>query len=61
MAKHLFEKCIRAVLREKTVVMVTHQLQYLSQCDHVLLMHEGTIAAVSELILYTVVCFHAHI
>lgn len=29
--KELFEKCITGLLRDKTVVLVTHQLQYLKE------------------------------
>ena len=50
-SKHLFEKyntnlvsllamymirCIRGILSDKAVILVTHQIQYLKQCDTVL-------------------------
>ncbi|XP_070538074.1 ATP-binding cassette sub-family C member 5-like [Ptychodera flava] len=41
--KHLFKQLIRGALRGKTILFVTHQLQYLSQCDEVLVMKEGRI------------------
>jgi ABC-type sulfate/molybdate transport systems ATPase subunit len=41
----LFEKCIKTALSGKTVVLVTHQLQYLPQCDSVVVMLNGTISA----------------
>ncbi|XP_006823925.1 ATP-binding cassette sub-family C member 5-like [Saccoglossus kowalevskii] len=41
--KHLFKQLIRGALRGKTIVFVTHQLQYLSQCDTVLVMKDGEI------------------
>ncbi|XP_014306305.2 ATP-binding cassette sub-family C member 11-like isoform X1 [Myotis lucifugus] len=41
--KHIFEECIRKALRGKTVVLVTHQLQYLQFCDQVLLLEDGKI------------------
>ena len=39
-SRHLFDKCIRGVLSEKCVVLVTHQLQYVQQCDTVLALKE---------------------
>ncbi|XP_075870988.1 ATP-binding cassette sub-family C member 5 [Nelusetta ayraudi] len=42
-ANHIFRNAIRKQLRHKTVVFVTHQLQYLVDCDDVILMREGTI------------------
>ncbi|XP_046462037.1 ATP-binding cassette sub-family C member 5-like isoform X1 [Daphnia pulex] len=41
--KHIFEQCIRGALKGKTVVFVTHQLQYLSQCDEVIFMDDGRV------------------
>nr|XP_018899809.1 PREDICTED: probable multidrug resistance-associated protein lethal(2)03659 [Bemisia tabaci] len=43
--KHLFEDCISLALKDKTVILVTHQLQYLSNVDHVIMMQNGTIEA----------------
>uniref|UniRef100_A0A3P8TNL0 ATP-binding cassette sub-family C member 5 n=1 Tax=Amphiprion percula TaxID=161767 RepID=A0A3P8TNL0_AMPPE len=42
-ANHTFRNAIRKQLRHKTVVFVTHQLQYLVDCDDVILMREGSI------------------
>ncbi|OWF39616.1 Multidrug resistance-associated protein 9 [Mizuhopecten yessoensis] len=42
--QHLFHKCIDKVLKDKTVVLVTHQLQYLKQCDDIYVMDDGKIA-----------------
>ncbi|KAJ3162748.1 Multidrug resistance-associated protein 4 [Geranomyces michiganensis] len=41
--KHLFEKCIRGILKGKAVILVTHQLQYVSNCDHVCVIENGRI------------------
>ncbi|XP_021375726.1 multidrug resistance-associated protein 5-like [Mizuhopecten yessoensis] len=41
--QHLFHKCIDNVLRDKTVVLVTHQLQYLKHCDEIYVMDDGEI------------------
>ncbi|EFX63846.1 ABC protein, subfamily ABCC, partial [Daphnia pulex] len=40
---HIFNYCIRGALKDKTVIFVTHQLQYLSQCDDVIFMDRGRI------------------
>ncbi|KAM9318597.1 ATP-binding cassette sub-family C member 5 [Pholidichthys leucotaenia] len=42
-ANHIFHNAIRKQLRHKTVVFVTHQLQYLVDCDDVILMRDGSI------------------
>uniref|UniRef100_A0A2S2PCH1 Putative multidrug resistance-associated protein lethal n=1 Tax=Schizaphis graminum TaxID=13262 RepID=A0A2S2PCH1_SCHGA len=36
--KHLFEKCIKDYLKEKTCILITHQIQYLSSVDQIVLM-----------------------
>jgi len=41
---HIFEQCIRGFLADRTVVLVTHQLQYLQHCDRVLIMTDGRIS-----------------
>ncbi|XP_071756494.1 ATP-binding cassette sub-family C member 5 isoform X2 [Centroberyx gerrardi] len=41
---HLFYNAIRGAAKGKTVLFVTHQLQYLSECDDVILMKDGQIA-----------------
>nr|XP_055220669.1 ATP-binding cassette sub-family C member 12 isoform X4 [Gorilla gorilla gorilla] len=41
--KHVFEECIKKTLRGKTVVLVTHQLQFLESCDEVILLEDGKI------------------
>jgi len=45
---NLFERCIRNELRGKTVVFVTHQLQFLSKCDQVIFMERGRIVDQGE-------------
>ncbi|KAL7991103.1 hypothetical protein Chor_014533, partial [Crotalus horridus] len=40
---HIFNSAIRKHLRTKTVVFITHQLQYLVDCDEVIFMKEGCI------------------
>ncbi|XP_037531128.1 multidrug resistance-associated protein 5 [Nematolebias whitei] len=41
---HIFNRAIRGAARGKTVLFVTHQLQYLPECDDVILMKDGQIA-----------------
>ncbi|XP_071949501.1 ATP-binding cassette sub-family C member 5-like [Antedon mediterranea] len=33
--KHIFNQCIRGLMKNKTVVLITHQLQYLQYCDEI--------------------------
>ncbi|XP_035267041.1 multidrug resistance-associated protein 5 [Anguilla anguilla] len=40
----LFYGAVRGAARTRTVLFVTHQLQYLAECDEVLLMKDGQIA-----------------
>ncbi|ORY46466.1 hypothetical protein BCR33DRAFT_753523 [Rhizoclosmatium globosum] len=42
--RHLFEKCILGSMKSRTRILVTHQLHYLSQCDYIVFMKEGSIA-----------------
>uniref|UniRef100_A0A1J3EY77 ABC-type xenobiotic transporter n=6 Tax=Noccaea caerulescens TaxID=107243 RepID=A0A1J3EY77_NOCCA len=39
----LFHKCVEDSLREKTVVLVTHQVEFLSKVDQILVMEAGRI------------------
>lgn len=39
----IFENCIKAFLQEKVCVLVTHQLQYLKEVKHALLMNNGRV------------------
>ncbi|BES95625.1 Multidrug resistance-associated protein [Nesidiocoris tenuis] len=41
--KHLFEECVAGFLREKTVILVTHQIQYLEKVDKIILLENGTV------------------
>ncbi|KAL5233639.1 hypothetical protein ACI65C_001049 [Semiaphis heraclei] len=41
--KHLFEKCIKGYLKEKTCILITHQIQYLSSVDQIVLMENANI------------------
>nr|XP_056718351.1 ATP-binding cassette sub-family C member 12-like [Euleptes europaea] len=41
--KNIFEKCIKEALQGRTVLLVTHQLQYLEFCDEIILLEDGEI------------------
>ncbi|XP_055085554.1 ATP-binding cassette sub-family C member 12 isoform X2 [Periophthalmus magnuspinnatus] len=41
--KHIFEECIKKELHGKSVILITHQLQYLEFCDSILLLEDGEI------------------
>ncbi|KAL0973582.1 hypothetical protein UPYG_G00206420 [Umbra pygmaea] len=40
---HIFNNAIKKQLRHKTIIFVTHQLQYLVDCDEVIFMRDGSI------------------
>ncbi|XP_046746906.1 ATP-binding cassette sub-family C member 4-like [Diprion similis] len=40
---HLFKECIQKFLKNKTRILVTHQLQYLRQADAVIVLNRGTV------------------
>ncbi|KAJ3039965.1 Multidrug resistance-associated protein 4 [Rhizophlyctis rosea] len=39
--RRLFQNCIQTLLKDCTVVLVTHQLQYVRECDRVVLLEGG--------------------
>uniref|UniRef100_A0A3B3UXY2 ATP-binding cassette sub-family C member 5 n=1 Tax=Poecilia latipinna TaxID=48699 RepID=A0A3B3UXY2_9TELE len=41
--KHIFEECIKKELQGKSIILVTHQLQYLEFCDDILVLEEGEV------------------
>ncbi|XP_026106150.1 multidrug resistance-associated protein 5 [Carassius auratus] len=41
---HIFHSAIRRMAKSRTVIFVTHQLQFLPECDEVVLMKDGQIA-----------------
>lgn len=43
--KHIFEKCVKEYLKDKSRILVTHQLQYLQNLQHVVIMNNGRIEA----------------
>ncbi|XP_037509647.1 ATP-binding cassette subfamily C member 4 isoform X1 [Rhipicephalus sanguineus] len=47
-AKHLFEVCIRGYLKNKIVILCTHQLQFLKSANHILVLKEGKMLALGS-------------
>ncbi|XP_068086395.1 ATP-binding cassette sub-family C member 4 [Anabrus simplex] len=43
--KHLFDECISMLLADKTRILVTHQLQYLKESDHIVIINNGQVEA----------------
>uniref|UniRef100_A0A8C5HF65 Multidrug resistance-associated protein 9-like n=1 Tax=Gouania willdenowi TaxID=441366 RepID=A0A8C5HF65_GOUWI len=41
--KHIFEECVQRELRGKSIILVTHQLQYLEFCDDILVLEDGEV------------------
>ncbi|XP_076255687.1 putative multidrug resistance-associated protein lethal(2)03659 isoform X3 [Rhynchophorus ferrugineus] len=41
--KALFKQCITGFLQDKTVILITHQLQYLKDVDHIIYLDNGKI------------------
>ncbi|KAJ0181178.1 hypothetical protein K1T71_003263 [Dendrolimus kikuchii] len=41
--RQLFERCIKGYLREKTCILVTHQIHYLKTANTIIVMNEGII------------------
>ncbi|XP_052747524.1 probable multidrug resistance-associated protein lethal(2)03659 [Bicyclus anynana] len=44
-ARHIFENCIKRFLEDKTVVLVTHQLQFIKSVDQIVILEKGKIIA----------------
>lgn len=43
--KQLFDNCITGYLRDKTVILITHQLQYLKEVDCIFILQNGCVQA----------------
>ena len=44
-AKKLFEDCITGYLKNRTVILVTHQVQFLNEAEHIVWIEKGEIKA----------------
>ncbi len=49
-ARHLFSHCIRGILKYKTRLLCTHQIQFIEQADYIILMDNGQIVRAGFLI-----------
>mmetsp|Transcript_147214 Transcript_147214/g.257148 ORF Transcript_147214/g.257148 Transcript_147214/m.257148 type:complete len:1341 (-) Transcript_147214:757-4779(-) len=45
--QHIFDNCVNGMLKKKTRVLVTNQLQYLGYADHIYLVHDSTVLKVT--------------
>ena len=45
-SKHIFTECIEGWLGAKTRILVTHQIQFASQCDRIIVIKDGCVANV---------------
>ncbi|XP_076295432.1 ATP-binding cassette sub-family C member 4 isoform X2 [Lasioglossum baleicum] len=41
--KHLFKECIKDYLHDKTRILVTHQVQFLKNCDYIIVLNNGRV------------------
>lgn len=44
--RQIFDNCIKTLLKDKIVLFVTNQLQYLSECDSIVVIRDGDISAI---------------
>ncbi|GBF87685.1 hypothetical protein Rsub_00396 [Raphidocelis subcapitata] len=42
-AQHIFEHAVRGIFRDKATILVTHQVEFLPQCDKVAIMDGGSV------------------
>jgi ABC-type multidrug transport system ATPase subunit len=40
-AQHIFQYCVKDMFRDKATILVTHQVEFLPQCDKVAIMDDG--------------------
>ncbi|KAB0797840.1 hypothetical protein PPYR_08833 [Photinus pyralis] len=43
--RELFERCICGYMRDNTVILVTHQVQFLKEVDNIIIIEDGTVKA----------------
>ncbi|XP_063908439.1 probable multidrug resistance-associated protein lethal(2)03659 isoform X2 [Zophobas morio] len=41
--RHLYDKCVKEFLRDKICILITHQLQYLSSADKIIVLEDGCV------------------
>ena len=42
-ARQVFDYCFKTLKKQKTVVLVTHQISFLFECDQVILLEDGKV------------------
>eukprot|EP01132_Coremiostelium_polycephalum_P001119 gene1119-1424_t len=42
-AKHLFDHCIQGMMKDKTRILITHQLQFVPSADHIVVVEDGVL------------------
>jgi len=47
-ANNIFEQCIEGVLKDKLVILVTHQLQFLARTQKILVIKDGKQSAYGD-------------
>lgn len=40
-AKKIFQNCIKPLAKDKIVILVTHQINYIEECDEAIVMDNG--------------------
>uniref|UniRef100_A0A1Y1KQ04 Multidrug resistance-associated protein lethal(2)03659 n=1 Tax=Photinus pyralis TaxID=7054 RepID=A0A1Y1KQ04_PHOPY len=43
--KSIFDNCFKSLLKDKTVLLITHQVQYLKAAGHIIVLNNGTVTA----------------
>ncbi|XP_031357464.1 probable multidrug resistance-associated protein lethal(2)03659 isoform X2 [Photinus pyralis] len=43
--KSIFDNCFKSLLKDKTVLLITHQVQYLKSVDEIIVLNNGTVTA----------------
>lgn len=47
--RHLFENCVKKFLKDKIVILITHQLQHLSAMDRIIVLENGRVDGIGTL------------
>lgn len=47
-SNHIFDRCIKEYLKNKTVILVTHQLQFLTKADKIVVLKDGEAIAMGN-------------
>jgi ATP-binding cassette, subfamily C (CFTR/MRP), member 4 len=47
-AKSLFHECFQPLSRTKLVILVTHQIHYIQECDEAIIMEDGEFSVIGK-------------